>query len=145
MGWQTVTHTCGHSERYQLYGPHIERQRKAEYLAQEKCPVCREAEHVRDAQQAAEWATTQGLPRLQGSDKQIVWAEQIRRNMVPRMRTCIQDVLGRTPAEYRDQVTQITSDLINQSLSSWWIDHRDDARDPRGLILATLNNNIKED
>lgn len=41
MGKYTVTHTCGHDKTYHLFGPHKDRDRKTEWLAELTCPRCR--------------------------------------------------------------------------------------------------------
>jgi hypothetical protein len=41
MGKQTVEHRCGHSHTYDLYGKIKDRERKADWLADQICPACR--------------------------------------------------------------------------------------------------------
>jgi len=36
-----ITHACGHTRKYRLYGPYRERDRKAEWLENQDCPRCR--------------------------------------------------------------------------------------------------------
>ncbi|WP_165055076.1 MULTISPECIES: hypothetical protein [unclassified Adlercreutzia] len=63
-----ITHTCGCTETIELYGPGSKR----EYIIKQEesceCLDCFEARHH--------------LPELEGSEKQIAWARDIRRGMV---------------------------------------------------------------
>lgn len=43
MGRQTITHTCGHERTYSLFGKHVDRDRKAKWLAEQDCPRCENA------------------------------------------------------------------------------------------------------
>lgn len=83
MAWQEVTFRCGCDGHVQVYGPTKDRARKAEWIAEKKdcdeCYAARVEEERADAMaaakaQAAEWE----LPDLQGSEKQIAWAERLR-------------------------------------------------------------------
>lgn len=79
MAKYTVTHTCGHEVEYQLYGKHTERDRKIEWLSGQECPECR-----RKAEEEAAKEATAGieLPELEGSEKQVKWANVIRANFI---------------------------------------------------------------
>ena len=81
-----VTHTCGHEEEYQLYGKHTERYRKIEWLSGQECPECRRKaeECCRKAEEevARKEADELGLPELEGSEKQVKWANVIRANFI---------------------------------------------------------------
>jgi hypothetical protein len=39
-----IAHTCGCVRDYRLYGPHKDRDRKAAWLSQQPCPICRAGE-----------------------------------------------------------------------------------------------------
>jgi hypothetical protein len=79
MAKYTVTHTCGHEHEYNLFGKHTERERKIEWLEKQDCPACR-----RKAEEEAAKAATEGveLPELEGSEKQVKWANTIRGTMI---------------------------------------------------------------
>ena len=43
MAWETITFSCGHTERVQMYGPHKDRERKAAWFEQSGlCSECLE-------------------------------------------------------------------------------------------------------
>lgn len=75
MAKYTVTHTCGHEQKHQLFGPHRERDRKIQWFSTTLCTEC----WKQSQQEAAkEVASELKLPQLQGTEKQIAWAERIR-------------------------------------------------------------------
>lgn len=75
MAKYTITHTCGCERTYNLIGKHTDRERKIAWLEQQQCPDCR-----RQAEDEAAKAATEGmeLPELEGSPKQVKWANTIR-------------------------------------------------------------------
>jgi hypothetical protein len=78
----TINHTCGHSADVQLFGKVKDRESKAEWLANRPCDDCAKAEYAKknaekNAALSAQ-AKEAGLPALQGSDKQVAWANTIR-------------------------------------------------------------------
>ena len=72
MAQYNIRHTCGHEETVQIYGTNVhgERQRKAEWLESKPCRDC-EREAMRDENLA-------GAAELEGSEKQISWANDLR-------------------------------------------------------------------
>ena len=73
MAKYQVTYACGHTDTIQLYGKEADREKRLAYLATIDCPDCYHNKQLQAAK-----AQTAGLPDLQGSDKQINWATQIR-------------------------------------------------------------------
>jgi len=74
-----ITHTCGHVEAVQLYGKASERVNREAYLQTTMCPECyRMAQNRKAAEQAAQ----QGLPKLLGTEKQVIWAETLRQKAI---------------------------------------------------------------
>ena len=74
MAQYDIHHTCGHEETVQIYGTNVhgERTRKAEWLESKPCRDC-EREAVREANLA-------GAAELEGSEKQVSWANDLRAN-----------------------------------------------------------------
>lgn len=72
-----VKYKCGHTERVQIYGTNVhgERDRQAEACRSRDCDACRAAA----AREAG----------LQGSDKQVTWAMDIRAELV----ACVEDII----------------------------------------------------
>jgi len=86
MSKYTITRKCGHEEVINIVGKVSERDRKAEWEEGRLCYDCwkaeQAAERAAESNAAAEEAKAEGLPRLEGSEKQIAWAETIRAKML---------------------------------------------------------------
>lgn len=133
MAKYQVQATCGHSYEVQLQGAYRERERRLERLAEEACPECREAANTAQttqrAQQASEQAQADGLPELQGTDKQIAWAADIRATILEQAadleaRNAAAIAAGTAPIEMTTQVATYLASLRTQAQASWWIDRR---------------------
>lgn len=75
MAWETVEHCCGHQVDHQLYGNRAWRER-------ELCSNCKQAERDKENRAAAVANAEAGYPPLEGTEKQIAWAETIRHDML---------------------------------------------------------------
>lgn len=76
MAKYTVTYKCGHTGTVELFGKESERRHKIAFYEENYiCPECYEAEQAAriDAENKE-----YNLPALEGSEKQIAWAEKIR-------------------------------------------------------------------
>lgn len=79
MSKEIVNYRCGHTGIVDIYGAVIDRARKAQYIGEtEICPDCLRAERAAASLAAAAAAKAMALPSLEGSEKQIAWAESIR-------------------------------------------------------------------
>ena len=83
MSKEYVTYQCGHRGIVDIYGAISERERKARYIGESSvCPDCLAAERAAASERAAAAAKALALPSLEGSEKQIAWAESIRATML---------------------------------------------------------------
>jgi len=102
----TVTRACGHTETVAIYGPYKAREGRLEYEATKLCADCyrkqKAAEQAAAKDEVADVISRLGLPELEGTPKQIAWAEAIREKrvaeLVERVREC-----GRTVDELVEQ------------------------------------------
>lgn len=83
MAKYSITYKCGHTCETQLFGTYKSRERYIEWAKDNKfCPYCAEAnvrEHRRKENEAsAQEAQERGYIELQGSPKQVAWANSIR-------------------------------------------------------------------
>lgn len=83
MAKYSITYKCGHTCDTQLFGTYKSRERYIEWAKDNKfCPECAEAnvrEHRRKENEAsAQEAQERGYIELQGSPKQVAWANSIR-------------------------------------------------------------------
>lgn len=134
MAQYGVTHSCGHTEDVALFGPHRERERKMDWMRSRPCTDCAADSHMTANQQAAAANSAEGLPSLAGTDKQISWAESIRREKMAELTAVVTSI--HTAASNPDVNTMDVARLLEaanavraQSSAAWWIDHRrDDAQ-----------------
>lgn len=132
MAKYDITYSCGHSDTIQLYGKTKDREWKLANEETKLCPECwqkhREEERQKQNAEAAEANQAAGLPELEGTEKQIAWAESIRKNMIEAVE---KHVFGRVdkgkteqnPKAYQDLVKAFNS-LKSHSSASWWIDNQ---------------------
>lgn len=142
MAKYTVTRSCGHDEIVNLIGKLKDRQWRLENVEPYRlCYECWQEQAERERRKQNEEATLAnreaGLPALQGTEKQISWAETIRKKFADEGDTELQKVLematrqelagedlerfeGQFPL-YQDAYRHILMDHTN---AAWWIDNR---------------------
>jgi len=123
-----VTYHCGHSETRSFSGSHSARDAYIEKLSREDCPACRAA-------QAKTRSAAAGLPTLNGSDKQIAWAEQIRQRAVTAFAEAQSVIEAAAPdADSRqralDALATIRTRTMGTTDAGIWIDIRDRVNRP---------------
>lgn len=149
-----ITYSCGHQGEVDLFGKSRDRERKVKYLETCICPACQTAQIRKEAEDA-------GLPELEGSEKQIRWALEIRASKIKYTEESIPELVSmidnKKPA--LDEVHPLVSrifylvnemkkigvdialmcvddafdELKNIKSAHWWIDHRED---DMAIILA---------
>jgi len=91
MARYTIKFSCGHTEERQLFGKEDDRQRKIRFFQEQGlCSKCWEEkkqleyEKKKEAEKklADEMDKKYNLPKLEGSEKQIAWADTIRGGLV---------------------------------------------------------------
>ena len=147
MAKYSVTASCGHTVWVELIGKTRDREWRLARLREEPCWDCRrEAER----EQAREQATTEGWPSLEGTPKQVAWAEAIRAQLVERAREFLSDARKWAVRHYSaDEIDRgmapyeaLVERLIAQTSARWWIDHRD--RSGRGILRDVIPEGWKE-
>jgi hypothetical protein len=155
MAKYTIEYSCGHTDVIQLYGKTSERESYLEWARENKlCPDCYQAarQQVREVAvaQAAQENAEFGLPSLKGTDKQITWAETIRKEKAPLITAAVNcydtkikqaeedpSIAERmTLAFQKDGFDDIdhafscareaANAILGETSAHWWIDHRDD-------------------
>jgi hypothetical protein len=133
----SVEHSCGHTETVQLVGKHKDRERRIEWLENHAvCSECyatkRDAERTAANAAAAQANAAAALPELTGSEKQIAWAESIRKPVCDVLRDARAQLLEKLRAEFSpaaqqelaDALTLLVSERIDRTSASEWIDGR---------------------
>ena len=104
------------------------------------CPECEQKEHEAKAAELAKQAAEDGMATLTGSQKQVVWAEQIRAGKLALIDAYWAQMLEKYESAKangkEERVARMEQDmklfnatrdwiLANASSASWWIDSRD--------------------
>lgn len=122
MALTHVTYKCEHSDNIQIYGTNVhgERDAKAAWYNTISCPTCKKAEAVK-------WCADNGCATLTGSDKQISWAETIRREVIAGLELAAGEIPADAPEAEHQQARDIIDKAKAETRASWWIDNRDSA------------------
>lgn len=119
MAKYDVTHACGCTHTHQIIGPHKERDKRIASLEMQKCADCWQAEKEEDARKTAEANAAKGLVALEGSPKQIAWAETIRAKKLAEI-----DKLG-TSGTCTEAFFKVADYIKSIAEAKYWIDNRD--------------------
>lgn len=132
MALYEIRHSCGHTVETQIYGTNVhgEREREAERMAARPCPECRwAAEEARRRAANAEAARANaeaGMAALDGSPKQVAWAEGIRAGMHRELSELI-DGMRRRPEcgpENEAMMDACLASFRAEASAEWFIDNR---------------------
>lgn len=137
MAKYDIVCSCGHEETIVLYGKSSERERKIEWLENYGlCSACYKAQmqkHEETSRKARKEAFD--LPTLEGSPKQVAWAEKIRDGF-------FKDWENLRPQE-DPRAEKFVSWLKSKIASRFWIDNRE--RSIRELVREWMENESKID
>ncbi len=130
MAKYEITHACGHTVTHNIVGRNVdgERERKAANLAKCDCTDCHRAKKT-----AANADATADLPALNGSEKQVSWATDIRatkRVELVDVRVMAQSFLEKDPVNAQAAIDVVDATLA-QASGSYWIDNRSTVMDLR--------------
>lgn len=78
MGTYQVKRSCGHTEEVKLYGRIVDRPKMLEFEEGRLCHACYLKQRAEEAQKAHDEASALGFQALEGSEKQVAWAETLR-------------------------------------------------------------------
>lgn len=164
MAKETITFSCGHDCVVELFGRSADRKRRAEWMASDICPDCAAKNRKEKAEQLAAEAEADGLPKLTGTEKQIVWAEQLRADFFKkadnRRAKSIAAMNASREKMSDDEIEQYNCNLrewdegvayiaSNKVQSSWWINVRnkdvlDVVRDIVDEIHTAISSSLDE-
>jgi hypothetical protein len=124
-----ISEDCEGTFKVQLYGSHDDREWKLENYDW-MCDACKEAEREQKNAAAAKRNAERGLPDLEGSEKQIGWAESIRDEKIQDLDELEEELRGMAPDEEDRRVVkglllEELSKVRSETDAGWWIDHRD--------------------
>lgn len=134
-----ITRACGHNEKVAIYGKYDQRDAALEREKAKVCAACyaarKDEARLQAAQAAAEQAQAGGLPALQGSEKQVAWAEQIRAQAIQ----AVDALLAQQGDAQREdprwaKLEAAVAALRGQAQAAWWIDHRANGADAKAWV-----------
>ena len=134
-----ITYKCGHEVEKQLFGKISERESYISWAEEQLCPTCqRKAYHEKALADAA----TNGYPELEGSEKQVAWAIDLRYTFVKNVESEIKEKRDRIErfAESEEEKNArlakldkflpefyevMNSLLTHKNSAKFWIDNRE--------------------
>lgn len=135
MAQYNVTHSCGHDQAHQLYGKNIERESKIEWFQTTPCTECWKKEQQSKKQkeieiahkQTNEYLSTHSLPELNGSEKQIKWANDLRVAIISDYDKIKKVILSKNNDDplIPTLLVRFETELLSHTSAKWWIDNRD--------------------
>jgi len=141
MAWYYGTYSCGHDGRVNIIGPTKNRQWIADRKFEGLCPECWEKKKIEDREKAnaaaAEKAEEMELPQLDGTEKQVAWANTLRQKIINELTPIIEKTKNDELKTFtRDEIIIIRSTegnvaeimqyiIENKTKASWYIDSRE--------------------
>lgn len=121
-----VDYSCGHRGEIALFGPTKNRERRLEKEKENLCSDCHEKQLAEQGATAAQENAANGLLPLYGTEKQVLWAEQIR-NAAMKLFESI-EITPQSSFRLRDatqaDIDHAIHDTMTKEKASWWIDNR---------------------
>ena len=144
MAWYYGTYSCGHDGRVNIIGSTKDRQRKADYHFSGMCEECwhkqKEEERIKANMEALEKTKEMELPELQGTEKQIAWANTLRIKFIDTVEELAEKASNRKRID--DVLDYI---LVTRLKASWYIDNRDNFnKTDLERIFKEVDNEMKE-
>lgn len=122
---------CGRTFEVSAKRPSRKAADEWEIWAAQNYDICQDCEAEERRQQAAEYAAeaaADGLPVLRGTEKQVSWAERIRREKWVAMSAYISQTVAGGAAESAKEMEGVMNYVLStNSGARWWIDHRFDS------------------
>lgn len=126
-------YSCGHEGVVNIIGPHKDREWKRERIFSNMCPECykeyiqKQREEVN--KKASEQSEEMELPKLQGTEKQIAWANTLRIDFINKVSKYADEIdIRRNGKSKKATRYRITLDYIlnleEAKKASYWIDLR---------------------
>lgn len=145
-----VVYSCGHKAHVTLYGKSEEQERKRKWCEEQGiCPSCYAEQMKQDrAALLAMRKDEYSLPDLEGSEKQIAWAEKIRNSGIDLLERYIAEGDAGIALAYPDQADQLIQhrhegiELCREMFATvsearFYIDNREGIYSPRWLVFAS--------
>ena len=123
------TFSCGHEGKVNIIGKAKDREWKIERAFSNMCPDCYkkwlEEEHQRKNKEAMEEAKEMDLPELTGTEKQIAWANTLRKKFVDTVEDRIESLKTKNaPKKTKRYQETLDHILLTKTEAKYYIDNR---------------------
>lgn len=139
MAWHYGTYSCGHEGRTNVVGPTKNRDWIAEKHFSGLCSDCWEkkveTDKIEANAKALEKAKEMELPELQGTEKQVAWANTLRQKMIEDFEKRFESPIEKKKDLLREVLNHV---LTTKTSASWYIDNR-------GNMPREIAENISEE
>lgn len=155
MAWYYRTYSCGHEGRVNVVGPNKTREWKINKHFAGICEECLQIKREEENKKAALLAKEMDLVDLQGSEKQVGWANTLRNNLINKFEKYLSDA---ELSEDDKDTAQYVLDyiLVTTNKASSYIDMRGlsidelikifkDKASPSAIIQSNYEENMEED
>lgn len=128
--YQVECPECGATYRVDLIGPHKTRDWKLENYDW-TCDDCKEKARQEENTKAAATNEVAGLPALTGTEKQIAWAETVRRQKMESLELTLATLSPctilriKTDEIDKERLAIAIENIQTKESATWWIDNRD--------------------
>jgi len=149
MAKYSGTFSCGHEGRVDVVGPTKNRQwivdRKFEGMCTECYVIHLQEQREKANIEASEKAKEMELPVLQGSEKQVAWANTLRQKLIDNITKSIETSTKEENTE-QTEVMKVVLDymMINKIEAKFYIDNREDYTDTIMINLYTESKDAAE-
>ena len=121
MAKYDITHTCGHVEHVNLVGPYVQRDATIEKGTARDCLECFKTKQL---EMNTKFASEHNLLPLTGSEKQVAWAMQIRKEMYHALTQDLSRYAG-VDIYMEGKTNKKLENLFKVTEAKYFIDHRD--------------------
>ena len=139
MAKYLITYKCGHEVERQLFGKISDRENYISWAQEQLCPACQRKIHHNEVLADA---VAKGYPELEGSEKQVAWAMDLRYTFVNDTEDYIKEEIEYViPDFYKNEVVRneqlaqfdkfctelrevVAYLLANKTSAKYWIDSR---------------------
>ena len=121
MAHYDVDYSCGHTQEIELFGKTSARYEKIEWMERGLCPDCyrakKQEEREQENERAAKLSKLLGFTQLEGSVKQVAWANSIRQKTF--------ESICKTGTPHPIYGYALIAEAISLEASAgWWINNR---------------------
>lgn len=134
---RSVVCRCGHTEQVMMErAPEGKRSLETARSGRRLCKNCYRESQLSDSISAQIMNEAAGLPELDGTPKQIAWAETIRTQVMARMRHMISNGEPVAPPNFPLEDLEYCEWIGGQVDAAWWIENRKRLMAPKSSKAA---------